>query len=200
MRILLLLPGVYLDSEEPQQPSLRAEPSQPEEEEVVFWLVRPGGGLEGAATDRAFGGRGTFHSSWAREELDAEPPPGDHFDSLGLAAGEKRRRVNSSCICFCFSPPQPSRLKRLNLEHVRKQSFASGETIVPEVLCAVLVREPLWLEARMDDQALLEGIVVFSDEDGPGRKRSRMLRTKVSVHLVVPKSFHHLYGIAPFIA
>lgn len=40
---------------------------------------------------------------------------------------------------------------------------------VPEVLCAVLVREPLWLEARMDDQALLEGIVVFSDEDGPGK-------------------------------
>lgn len=39
----------------------------------------------------------------------------------------------------------------------------------PEVLCAVLVREPLWLEARMDDQALFEGIVVFSDEDGPGR-------------------------------
>lgn len=86
---LLLLPGVYLDSEEPQQPSLRAEPSQPEEEAVVFWLVRPGGGLEGAATGRAFGGRGTFHSSWAREELDAEPPPGDHFDSLGLAAWEK---------------------------------------------------------------------------------------------------------------
>lgn len=42
---------------------------------------------------------------------------------------------------------------------------------VPEVLCAVLVREPLWLEARMDDQALLEGIVVFSDEDGPGNIR-----------------------------
>lgn len=40
----------------------------------------------------------------------------------------------------------------------------------PEVLCAVLVREPLWLEARMDDQALFEGIVVFSDEDGPGRE------------------------------
>lgn len=112
-----LEPGVNLDSEEPQPPSLRAEPSQPEEAALGFWLVRPGGGLEGAATDRALGGRGTFHSSWAREELDT----GDHFDSLGLA----------------------------------------------EVLCAVLVREPLWLEARMDDQALLEGIVVFSDEDGP---------------------------------
>lgn len=43
------------------------------------------------------------------------------------------------------------------------------EEHIPEVLCAVLVREPLWLEARMDDQALFEGIVVFSDEDGPGR-------------------------------
>lgn len=83
---LLSSPGVYLDSEEPQPPSRSAEPSQPEEAELGFWLVRPGGGLEGAATDRAFGGRGTFHSSWAREELDAEPPPGDHFDSLGLAA------------------------------------------------------------------------------------------------------------------
>lgn len=116
-----LEPGVYLDSVEPQPPSLRAEPSQPEEAGLGFWLVRPGGGLEGAATDSGLGGRGTFQSSWAREELDTEPPLGDHFDSLGLA----------------------------------------------EVLCAVLVREPLWLEARMDDQALLEGIVVFSDEDGP---------------------------------
>lgn len=42
---------------------------------------------------------------------------------------------------------------------------------IPEVLCAVLVREPLWLEARMDDQALLEGIVVFSDEDGPRNEK-----------------------------
>lgn len=77
---------MYLDSEGPQPPSLRAEPSQPEEAELGFWLVRPGGGLEGAATDSALGGRGTFHSSWAREELDAEPQPGDHFDSLGRAA------------------------------------------------------------------------------------------------------------------
>lgn len=114
---LQLEPGVYRGSVEPHPPSLRAEPSHPEEAELYFWLVRPGGGLEGAD----FGGRGTFHSSWAKEELDTEVPPGDHLDSLGWA----------------------------------------------EVLCAVLVREPLWLEARMDDQALLEGIVVFSDEDGP---------------------------------
>lgn len=40
----------------------------------------------------------------------------------------------------------------------------------PEVLCAVLLRELLWLEARMDVQALFEGSVVLSDEDGPGRK------------------------------
>lgn len=95
MRLPLLLPGVYLDSVEPHPPSLRAEPSQPEEAELGFWLVRPGGGLEGAATDSALGGRGTFHSSWAREELDTEPPPGDHFDSLGLAAGREERSVNS---------------------------------------------------------------------------------------------------------
>lgn len=104
---------MYLDSVEPQQPSLRAEPSQPEEEAVVFWLVRPGGGLEGAATGRAFGGRGTFHSSWAREELDAEPPPGDHFDSLGLAAGAKRRRISSMCICLfvLFLPVGPKKVE-----------------------------------------------------------------------------------------
>lgn len=36
-----------------------------------------------------------------------------------------------------------------------------------EVLCAVLLRELLWLEARMDVQALFEGSVVLSDEDGP---------------------------------
>lgn len=41
------------------------------------------------------------------------------------------------------------------------------------MLCAVLVREPLWLEARMDDQALLEGIVVFSDEDGPRNEKGK---------------------------
>lgn len=51
--------------------------------------------------------------------------------------------------------------------HVRND--CSVQEHRPEVLCAVLVREPLWLEARMDDQALFEGIVVFSDEDGPGR-------------------------------
>ncbi len=47
------------------------------------------------------------------------------------------------------------------------------QELIPEVLCAVLVREPLWLEARMDDQALLEGIVVFSDEDGPGKQKQK---------------------------
>lgn len=85
----LFLPGVYRDSEEPHPPNLRAELSQAEEAELSFWLVRPGGGLVGAATDNAFGGRGTFHSSWAKEELDAEPPLGDHFDSLGLAVRQE---------------------------------------------------------------------------------------------------------------
>ena len=47
------------------------------------------------------------------------------------------------------------------------------QELIPEVLCAVLVREPLWLEARMDDQALLEGIVVFSDEDGPEKQKEK---------------------------
>lgn len=84
--IRFISPGVYLDSEELQPPSLRAEPSQPEEAGLGFWLVRPGGGLEGAATGSGLGDRGTFQSSWAKEELDTEPPPGDHFDSLGLAA------------------------------------------------------------------------------------------------------------------
>lgn len=73
--------------------------------------------------------------------------------------------LHRAFVClFCF---HPSGLKRWNHSASRKQR------IVPEVLCAVLVREPLWLEARMDDQALLEGIVVFSDEDGPGRKRKK---------------------------
>lgn len=89
---------MYLDSEEPQPPNLRAEASQPEEAGLGFWLVRPGGGLEGAATDSGLGARGTFHSSWAREELDTEPPPGDHFDSLGLAA---RREENKMKPAVC---------------------------------------------------------------------------------------------------
>ena len=75
---------------EPQPPSLRDELSQAEEPELGFCPVRPGGGREGGATDRPLEGRGTFHSSWAREELDTEPPPappGDHLDSPGLAAG-----------------------------------------------------------------------------------------------------------------
>lgn len=110
-----------LDSAVLHPPSLREELSQPVELALGFCVDRPGGGLEGAATDKPLGVSGTFHSSWARDELDTELPPGDHLDSVGLA----------------------------------------------EVLCAVLERELLWLEARMDGQALFEGIVVFSDEDGP---------------------------------
>lgn len=88
--------------------------------------------------------------------MDAEPPPGDHFDSLGLAAGDKTE----------------ARFFIVDLKRERARDGELGETIPPEVLCAVLVREPLWLEARMDDQALLEGIVVFSDEDGPEKTRT----------------------------
>lgn len=43
------------------------------------------------------------------------------------------------------------------------------------------MREPLWLEARMDDQALLEGIVVFSDEDGPGKQKKKKKKELMSV-------------------
>lgn len=101
MCVFWVSPGVYLDSE-PQLPSLRAEASQPEEAELGFWLVRPGGGLEGAATDSALGGRGTFHSSWAREELDAEPQPGDHFDSLGRAARREDSQVKHLTLKLSF--------------------------------------------------------------------------------------------------
>lgn len=98
VRPALFSPGVYLDSEGAHPPNLRAEPSQLEEAGLGFWLVRPGGGLEGAATDSVLEGRGTFHSSWAREELDTEPPPGDHFDSLGLAAKKEEPKLNISLI------------------------------------------------------------------------------------------------------
>lgn len=117
-----LLPGVYLDSEEAHPPNLRAEPSQPEEAGLGFWLVRPGGGLEGAATDSALGGRGTFHSSWAREELDTEPPPGDHFDSLGLAARRKEHFIllpillNSSRLFVLRGGGKRTRRQRLKLQ------------------------------------------------------------------------------------
>lgn len=47
------------------------------------------------------------------------------------------------------------------------------------------MREPLWLEARMDDQALLEGIVVFSDEDGPGKQKKKELMS-VTVCSIAP--------------
>lgn len=72
-------PGVYLGSELPQAPSLSAPLPQ---EEGCFCPVRPGGGRDGAETP--LDDRGTFHSSWAKEELDTEP--GDHLESLLLAA------------------------------------------------------------------------------------------------------------------
>lgn len=53
----------------------------------------------------------------------------------------------------------------------------------PEVLCAVLLRELLWLEARMDVQALFEGSVVLSDEDGPGRtEKNNNYLTETQMH------------------
>lgn len=54
------------------------------------------------------------------------------------------------------------------------------------MLWVVLVSEPLWLEARLDDQALLEGIVVFRDEDGPGRSlRGSAWRTVLMERLLM---------------
>ncbi len=53
--------------------------------------------------------------------------------------------------------------------HKPLRGYAKIAAHQPEVLCAVLLRELLWLEARMDVQALFEGSVVLSDEDGPGR-------------------------------
>lgn len=51
--------------------------------------------------------------------------------------------------------------------HLNDNPTLAKASVIPEVLCAVLLRELLWLEARMDVQALLEGSVVLSDEDGP---------------------------------
>lgn len=65
-------------------------------------------------------------------------------------------------------------MKVFGLKGREKRKGNGKQDLLPEVLCAVLVRELLWLEARMDDQALFEGIVVFSDEDGPGKKMKRV--------------------------
>lgn len=35
----------------------------------------------------------------------------------------------------------------------------------------------------MDDQALLEGIVVFSDEDGPGKERGELNKVTCQVSI-----------------
>lgn len=65
------------------------------QEEACFWLVRPGGGRDGP--EMAFEDRGTFQSSWAREEL--ATVPGDHADL-------------ESPLLAVFSPPEkgPPRL------------------------------------------------------------------------------------------
>lgn len=76
---------MYLGSELPQAPSL-SEPLP--QEEGCFCPVRPGGGRDGAETP--LDDRGTFHSSWAKEELDTEP--GDHLESLFLAVVKKIKK------------------------------------------------------------------------------------------------------------
>lgn len=71
----------------------------------------------GAATDNAFGGRGTFHSSWAKEELDTEPPLGDHFDSLGLAVCEQEIKnfLLQTWFIFLLCSVNPKLMRRILL-------------------------------------------------------------------------------------
>lgn len=46
----------------------------------------------------------------------------------------------------------------------------------------------------MDDQALLEGIVVFSDEDGPGKQKE-----KKSTHLKPSIALLNVFSFQPFL-
>ena len=78
------LPGVYLASEFPHPPPKRRELSQVDN--GGFWPVSPGGGRDGAVM--LLGGKGTFHSSWAREVLVTDP--GDHVDLESLFLATKR--------------------------------------------------------------------------------------------------------------
>lgn len=78
------LPGVYLASEFPHPPPKRRELSQVDN--GGFWPVSPGGGRDGAVM--LLGGKGTFHSSWAREVLVTDP--GDHVDLESLFLATER--------------------------------------------------------------------------------------------------------------
>lgn len=81
-----LLPGVYLASEWLQPPPNRTELSHMGRD--IFCPVSPGGGREGAVM--LLGGRGTFHSSWAREVLLTEAGDQVDLESLFLAGRRKR--------------------------------------------------------------------------------------------------------------
>lgn len=82
-----ILPGVYLASEFPHPPPIRrGELSHADK--GAFWPVNPGGGRDGAVM--FLGGKGTFHSSWAREVLVTEP--GDHVDLESLFLATQRRK------------------------------------------------------------------------------------------------------------
>lgn len=86
----VVLPGVYLASEFPHPPpTRRGELSHVDK--GGFWPVSPGGGRDGAVM--FLGGKGTFHSSWAREVFVTEP--GDHvnLESLFLATQRKKTEV-----------------------------------------------------------------------------------------------------------
>ena len=84
----VVLPGVYLASEFPHPPpTRRGELSH--EDKGGFWPVSPGGGRDGAVM--FLGGRGTFHSSWAREVFVTEP--GDHVNLESLFLATRRRKT-----------------------------------------------------------------------------------------------------------
>lgn len=78
-----LEPGVYLASALPHPPPTRRGAGS-HADKGGFWPVSPGGGRDGAVM--LLGGRGTFHSSWAREVF--ATGLGDHVSlgSLFLAA------------------------------------------------------------------------------------------------------------------
>lgn len=81
--------------------------------------MRPGGGRDGAVM--FLGGRGTFHSSWAREVFVTEP--GDHVDlgSLFLAThrereedkeGDASRKWNANTVPLLKANPTKRNLSK----------------------------------------------------------------------------------------
>lgn len=78
----LASPGVHLASALAHPPTRRGDGSHADK--GGFWPVSPGGGRDGAVM--LLGGRGTFHSSWAREVFATGPGAHVSLGSLFLAA------------------------------------------------------------------------------------------------------------------